>query len=431
MERPAVRAACGAALFGLGLWTLIRDVPAWNALWYVFAWYGYLLALDALTQRLGGRSFLVERRAALFPLLFWSIPFWYLYELYNLALQNWYYVFVPRVEAWRLAMSFLAFATVLPACLFHEELVRARGWFARARLPPLRVTAGLEAALVAAGAASMVLPLVLPRETFWLVWGVTLFLPDVVSRRLGAPSLLADLEAGRPSRAMRLLAGGLIAGGAWEGLNYWARCKWIYTVPGLEESKLFEMPLLGFLGFPVLALGAFSSWSLLTHAVRAAPRGVFLAASAAALLFSFAAFEATEGRSVRSRRPALFELRGLGADEAERLVSAGVPTPEWLERVDAGGTLEAVSARSGLDAAVLRGAARHARLALHKGMGAGAAALLLDAGVENPAELARLDRRTLARRLHALALSRGMRPPSEAEISVWRRASRASGRPAR
>src|SRR6185436_11708475 len=26
-------------LFAIGLWTLIADVPGWNAVWYLFAWY--------------------------------------------------------------------------------------------------------------------------------------------------------------------------------------------------------------------------------------------------------------------------------------------------------------------------------------------------------------------------------------------------------
>jgi hypothetical protein len=50
-----------------------------------------------------------------------------------------------------------------------------------------------------------------------------------------------------------LLAGGM-AGGFWAFFNFWVRAKWIYTVPLFDEWKLFEMPLLGFLGFPAFAL---------------------------------------------------------------------------------------------------------------------------------------------------------------------------------
>jgi hypothetical protein len=45
----------------------------------------------------------------------------------------------------------------------------------------------------------------------------------------------------------------LICGGLWEFWNFWASAKWIYTVPWVGEVKLFEMPVLGFFGFPPFA----------------------------------------------------------------------------------------------------------------------------------------------------------------------------------
>jgi hypothetical protein len=50
------------------------------------------------------------------------------------------------------------------------------------------------------------------------------------------------------------LAAGLICGLWWEAWNYFAITKWVYTLPVLNFWKVFEMPLLGFLGFPPFAL---------------------------------------------------------------------------------------------------------------------------------------------------------------------------------
>ena len=121
-------------LFGVGLWTLAADVPGWNAVWYLFAWYGWLLGLDAAVYALSRRSWNAEhgnrppersriagpeRRPRepswiaaqgwrLPALLFASVPFWYLYEAYNLRLENWYYVFTLRADPasswWRLSL---------------------------------------------------------------------------------------------------------------------------------------------------------------------------------------------------------------------------------------------------------------------------------------------------------------------------------------
>jgi len=51
-----------------------------------------------------------------------------------------------------------------------------------------------------------------------------------------------------------LLASGLVCGVLWEFWNYWAIAKWTYTVPFFGNVKIFEMPVLGFLGFPPFAV---------------------------------------------------------------------------------------------------------------------------------------------------------------------------------
>jgi len=112
------------------------------------------------------------------------------------------------------------------------------------------------------------MPLVFPRYCFWMVWGAPLGIPDYCCYRIGAPSLLADLEKGKLNRLLNLIMGGFLAGFVWEGLNFGAHCKWIYTVPGMYDWKIFEMPIIGFLGFPVLSIGAFSSYSLFSHFMR-------------------------------------------------------------------------------------------------------------------------------------------------------------------
>jgi hypothetical protein len=50
-----------------------------------------------------------------------------------------------------------------------------------------------------------------------------------------------------------LLAGG-VCGFLWELWNFRAGLKWAYTVPFVGSLEIFEMPLLGFLGFSLFAL---------------------------------------------------------------------------------------------------------------------------------------------------------------------------------
>jgi hypothetical protein len=417
----------GAALFALGLWALVADLEAWNTIWYLPAWYGYLLVLDAVIALRGGRSFVGERRGELVSMMLWSFPFWLLFEAFNLRLTNWYYVFGLRTLWGSFLMSVLAFATVLPACFFHAELLDAFGAFRGRRSRPFRVSPGLLKFCAAAGAAAAVLPLLWPRWFFWMVWAAPLGILEVVNYRSGAPSLLRDLEQGRPGRLLRLLGGGLLAGAVWEVLNYWARTKWIYTVPGFEDWKLLEMPFAGFGGFPPLALSAFAFCSFVSS-LRGRGR---IVGAGIAIVFSAAASVAVLDRNVQSVRPVLSELSGLDASAVEKLRSAGIPTPERLDRAVRREGINAVAARSGVPAPSVERAARHASLALHKGMGPAAASLLQAAGIESVANLRAAHPPALTLLLRRLAARRGVAAPRLEHVRVWVRAARADGRPRR
>lgn len=419
--------AVGVILFGLGLWALVLDLEAWNTVWYLPAWYGYLLLLDAVIYLRRGWSFVSARRRELITMMLWSLPFWLLFEAFNLRLANWYYVFGLRTLWGSFLMSTLAFATVLPACFFHAEALDAFGVFRGKRWRPLRVTPRVLALCAAAGAACVLAPLLWPRWAFWAVWGAPLAILEVANYRSGAPSLLRDLEQGRPGRLLRLLVGGLLAGAAWELMNFWARTKWIYTVPGFERWKLLEMPLAGFGGFPPLALSGFAWYAFVSH-LRGRSR---MLAAAAALAFTASASVAVLDRNVQSVRPVLGDLTGLDASAVARLRSSGIPTPERLDRAVRREGLEAVASRTGLTAATLEPAARDAALAVHKGMGAPAARLLQAVGIESVADLASADAGDLTRRLSRAAVLRGEKPPRPAYVRVWISAARLDGRPKR
>ena len=74
---------------GVSLWL---DLDPWHILWYVFVWFGYFLTLDAVLARCRDRGVLILHQKHL-GMFLWSIPFWFFFELYNIRIQNWYYVF--------------------------------------------------------------------------------------------------------------------------------------------------------------------------------------------------------------------------------------------------------------------------------------------------------------------------------------------------
>jgi hypothetical protein len=427
--------AAGVLIFSAGLVAIVRDVPVANALWYLPAWYGYLLFADACLFRMQGRSFVGSWRRELASMMFWSIPFWFFFEAFNLRLLNWSYVFTLRRPVLQAVDSALAFATVLPACLLHAELAGALGWWQRARTASRPLGPGAPEACLAGGIACAAASLLWPKIAYPLVWFVPLGIAEWACYRLGAPSLLRDAEHGRWSRIARLAAGGLWAGIVWELFNWKARTKWIYTTPGFDRPKLFEMPWAGYGGFPILALSAFSFFSLVAVIrIRAGDgagrRARYAVACAAAVLFSAATLVAVVRRTCISQRPLLEELTALDAPAIAKLRAAGLPTPERLERAARAGGVAAISARTGIPARVLAPAAAEASLAVHKGMGVAFARLLERTGVGGVADLSRRDPDALARRVARVARS-DERVPRREIVRVWVRDARSDGVPSR
>ena len=413
--------AAGSLLLGAGIWALAADIPVANVIWYVPAWYGYLLILNAVLAPRTGSSFFIERRRELVLMLFGSIPFWFFFEACNLRLRNWYYVFALRNPWASAGMAVLAFATVLPACLLHAEALEAMGGFRKAVCPKWSVTPGVLRAVGAGGLLCAAIPLILPRFTFPLIWLAPIGL-EAVNFRSGAPSMLRDLEEGRCDRVLRLVAGGLWAGLVWELFNSLARCKWIYSVPGFESLKIFEMPVAGFLGFPVLALAAFAYFSFL-QTFFAVGRSR-LAVSLLALLFCAAVDAAVERQTVRSRRPLLEEISALDAASLKALKKAGIATPERLARAADREGLERLAQRVGITRVSLAPAVAEARLAIHKGMGVPRAQLLEAAGVQSVADLSLQEPPSLWQRVAALAAGLGVEAPRLTEVRVWTEAAR-------
>jgi hypothetical protein len=92
------------------------------------------------------------------------------------------------------------------------------------------------------------------------VWLGFILLLDPINARLGGESLLADWRAGRLDRTINLIGSGFLCGLLWEFWNYWSRAKWHYTVPIMENLKIFEMPVPGYFGFPAFALECFTMY---------------------------------------------------------------------------------------------------------------------------------------------------------------------------
>jgi hypothetical protein len=385
----------------VGLVLLVEPIPSW---YYTLAWWSYVAGVDDVNRRLSGRSLLRDRPRHFAYLAFASLLWWTLFEVVNLRLGNWYYVMSPASRAVRWASGAICFATVLPAIVETVALVENLGWLPSVRVAPLLWTARKRIAVLALGAASAALPMAWPDDFYPLVWGSAIFLLEPWNRDHARRSFLRDLERGEAGPFLRTLLAGLVCGGLWELWNYWARTKWIYTVPGFEDVKLFEMPVLGFLGFPPFAVECLVVLRFLgAVADRGSAAARHRARVAAAVLGPVAVlgmFAAVDRVTVDSFYAPTEQMASLPAGDRERLAAAGLRSPELLVRRLAtdGGRAE-WAARTGIDREALRAHHDRARLVMHRGIGDARAVQLASLGVHRVEDLARWDTADLAARL--------------------------------
>lgn len=219
-------------------------------------WLGYALVVDALVLRLRGTS-LLTRSARGFALLYTvSIPAWWLFELINMRTQNWSYS--GREQFTNLEyflFASLCFSTVVAAVFGSAELVRSAGWMERLRNGP---SIGPERLWIkwmpVVGVVMLALLLIWPTYFYPFVWGFGFFLIEPFNARAGRPSLLAPLSRGDWRPFVALAIGALLCGFFWEMWNYYAAPKWFYSTPGVEFGYVFEMPILGYIGYLPFAL---------------------------------------------------------------------------------------------------------------------------------------------------------------------------------
>ena len=230
------------------------------------AWTGYILFVDAIVWTRRGASWLRNYPAELLFAACVSVPVWVMFELYNkYSIRNWYYVGLPDVLLLRYFGYVWSFATILPAIFETADLVSS---LRDRRAPADRMDAiiperlsGAAWVAVALGALMVLVP-VFVHSTYLAapLWLGFILLIDPLNARAGSESILGDLRRRRTGRLWNLMLAGIACGLIWEFWNYWGGTKWIYNVPILPEVKIFEMPILGFGGFPPFAVECFARY---------------------------------------------------------------------------------------------------------------------------------------------------------------------------
>src|SRR3972149_6240527 len=108
-------APLGVLLIILGEGLAFVHILPWSQYVFPLFWYGYILIVDRLNLRLQGRSLILHRRRGVLLVLPISALDWYLFEWYNLIVQNSVYINGPPEKWIEIPMKIASFATVIPA----------------------------------------------------------------------------------------------------------------------------------------------------------------------------------------------------------------------------------------------------------------------------------------------------------------------------
>jgi hypothetical protein len=245
---------------------------AWIAVWWTLAWtrfgwfadvqrftffplwIGFVVAVSAATEARSGVSLWRRAPAAWCQLAAASALFWWGFEWLNRFVRNWHYLGVEDFGPVAYALhASLCFSTVLPAVFAMRELLATLPSLQHqlADGPPLRWLAHRPtgAALALCGLVSLLLTGASPRLFYPTLWLAPLLLLVGLHVRAARPGWWSELAAGDWRRAGSWALAAFVCGVCWELWNDHSAAKWTYTLPYADRAHVFEMPLLGYLGY--------------------------------------------------------------------------------------------------------------------------------------------------------------------------------------
>lgn len=411
----------------------LKKVEPFYSWFYCFAWWSYIIAIDGIIYCIKRNSLIINRTKEFFLMIPWSIFIWLIFEAANLSLKNWYYINIPHsiIERW-LGYA-VAYGTVLPGLFETKELLESLGLFRKVKGKKIIIPVEKHNLLILLGVICLVSSILIPRYFFSLIWVGFIFLLEPFNYRFGGRSILKDLEEGRPGRIYLLLLSGLICGILWEFWNFWARSKWIYTVPFFEERKGFEMPFLGFLGFPPFALEAYvmyefislfrfqRGWEESTYRINLERKtGLLIKILTGCLMVSFfiLIFRAIDQNTVDSYYPRLKDAYWIAPHYRDELPKAGILSLEDLIlKTKDKNERDELALRLLVPKEELKEWIEKAELVFLKGIGIENLKLLEMVGINSVSNLASGDIDKLYKRMEKIFPNKTI--PNKAKLKIW------------
>ncbi|MBU0898818.1 MAG: hypothetical protein KKB03_01545 [Nanoarchaeota archaeon] len=223
------------------------------ATWYFpIIWYGYILLIDALIFKTKGSSYLSNKPKQFIFMIIFSAVVWWMFEGINMALGNWRYIGTSGLASQQMKLIFgtISFSTVIPAVFETAEFLKSLHIFDKIKLKKSHnINKSLVYLMSFLGIVCLVFSATFPVFFFPLIWLAFFLMLDPFNYLHKKPSIIGHLKDRRLTIPIALFVGATVCGFLWEFWNYWAVIKWTYSIPFVDFFRVFEMPVLGYLGY--------------------------------------------------------------------------------------------------------------------------------------------------------------------------------------
>jgi hypothetical protein len=243
--------------------------PLWLNDWSLLPlWWGFILVMDGLVyHRNEGRSLGATATPELIAMGVLSVSGWLIFEYFNFFIRlNWYYPFAALITHDKfLIYAVLGSSAFIPMAFeWYQFLCTFPGVATKYKFGPrVAWSKGLRLGILVLAFAGLVASAYFPNDLFFVVWLAPLIVLAIALGMLGIWTPFNSIkERGDWSFLLVfaptfLFQGLFVEGANWLSVQHAADGSvhgfnpgyWTYVIPYVNQVHLFEMPLLGYLGY--------------------------------------------------------------------------------------------------------------------------------------------------------------------------------------
>ena len=246
--------------------------------------WGFTLLIDGLVyKRSGGHSMIADNPKEMIGIGSASVSGWMIFEFLNFFIHmNWWYPFGGKMtQSQFLLYALIGSSGLLPMAFeWYDLLLTFKSLKKRfSEGPRLNMPLWGKILLLLAAGAMLVVMGYNPTSFFYIIWLSPLIILSLVLGLIGIKTPFTALRTGNWNPFLLFALAYLVQGVCMECWNYfsgthnaagelvltYSPAYWVYNVPFVDKLHVFEMPLLGYLGYLPFSVWCWIWWIMYAY----------------------------------------------------------------------------------------------------------------------------------------------------------------------